>query len=233
MKSEGYIKIDQAVFVMFKRCPKCKLNKPQDEFNNNKSKPDGLQGICRECNAKYLRDTNEVLGYIVYQHVIQSTGEIFYIGSGRYRRAYLKTHRNDIWNSIVSENVYEVEILWIGLTKKRAVELELELQTIHNPRGCIKYGNIQTEETKMKISKANKGRTHTDESKKKMSQALIGIGNPRSKAVRNCRGQEFDSARRAATALNIDSSSLSKACRGVVSSTGKYEDGSKIHWEYL
>lgn len=36
-----------------KQCTKCKENKERGDFDKNRSKPDGLQNICRSCKVKY------------------------------------------------------------------------------------------------------------------------------------------------------------------------------------
>lgn len=53
------------------------------------------------------------------------------------------------------------------------------------------------------------------------------------RAVKNCRGEIFNSLLDACIKYNINSSSsISKSCRGKVKHSGKYEDGTPIKWEY-
>ena len=40
-----------------KQCPKCTVIKPVSEFNKNKTKPDGLQRICKICSREADRKT--------------------------------------------------------------------------------------------------------------------------------------------------------------------------------
>jgi hypothetical protein len=39
-----------------KKCAKCKIEKPETEFGNNKSSKDGLHSYCKECENKCSRD---------------------------------------------------------------------------------------------------------------------------------------------------------------------------------
>ena len=39
-----------------KICPKCTLTLPIESFNKNKTRKDGYNGNCKECNKNYLKD---------------------------------------------------------------------------------------------------------------------------------------------------------------------------------
>lgn len=39
-----------------KRCSRCRVAKPADAFSVDRTKADGLQGYCKECNAAYYRE---------------------------------------------------------------------------------------------------------------------------------------------------------------------------------
>ena len=39
-----------------KLCRKCKGNFPEDKFNKNKNKPDGLQDVCRDCSHARFKE---------------------------------------------------------------------------------------------------------------------------------------------------------------------------------
>ena len=58
-----------------KRCYDCKKEKPLDEFYKDKSRHDGLDCRCKECNKKRDRPNP-----IVYE-VREKEGDRFYIGS--------------------------------------------------------------------------------------------------------------------------------------------------------
>lgn len=60
-----------------------------------------------------------------------------------------------------------------------------------------------------------------------------GANNSQSKTVANCRNQVFSTGKEAARYFNIKSSSnITKACKGIIPYSGKYEDGSPITWTY-
>lgn len=48
-----------------KRCYKCGETKPLSEFNKDRTKPDGLQGLCKKCN----RDNLKVIQQRNYEYV--------------------------------------------------------------------------------------------------------------------------------------------------------------------
>tara|TARA_R100001086_G_scaffold249961_1_gene192067 strand:- start:2241 stop:2630 length:390 start_codon:yes stop_codon:yes gene_type:complete len=60
-----------------------------------------------------------------------------------------------------------------------------------------------------------------------------GSKNPAAKKVINCKGEVFDTIKEAAAKYRVDSSSLSKVCKGLRNSLGKYKDGSSIKWSYV
>ena len=62
--------------------------------------------------------------FYVYAHKKPISGEIFYIGKGRGRRAYQTHSRNRWWNHIVSKHGFDVEILFDHLTEQDAFDLE-------------------------------------------------------------------------------------------------------------
>lgn len=69
--------------------------------------------------------------WYVYRHIRLDKNEPFYIGIGNksnYSRAYENhsSKRNKIWNDIVLKSLYEVEIIFDGLTKEEASEKEKE-----------------------------------------------------------------------------------------------------------
>lgn len=67
---------------MMKTCSKCSVEKPIHEFNKNKSRPDGLQTFCRECQKRQ------------YKKYYKTDGE-------RERLAKAREHRRDRLRSIV------------------------------------------------------------------------------------------------------------------------------------
>jgi hypothetical protein len=55
-----------------KKCVICKLEKPTSNFCKNKSKPDGLNGRCKECDKK--RDLVRRRGYSIHKQCIAKLG---------------------------------------------------------------------------------------------------------------------------------------------------------------
>jgi len=126
----------------------------------------------------------------VYRHIRLDKNEPFYIGIGsdkKYKRAYKKIQRNIFWNRIVNKTDYEVEILIDDLTWEEACEKEKEFISLYGRRdlksgtlvnltngGEGMLGSIVKDETKIKLSKANKGFKHSEETKKKMSLSRLG-----------------------------------------------------------
>jgi len=65
---------------------------------------------------------------LVYQHIRQDTGEVFYIGIGESeRRAHDMKGRNDIWHSIARKTKVIVEIIKKDITREEARSIERKL----------------------------------------------------------------------------------------------------------
>jgi hypothetical protein len=43
-----------------KKCPKCKIEKERSEFYKNKTRGDGLEGVCKNCTKKRNKQYNEI-----------------------------------------------------------------------------------------------------------------------------------------------------------------------------
>jgi NUMOD3 motif len=113
--------------------------------------------------------------FYVYAHRRPDTGVIFYIGKGAVRRrhhplyrANTKLKRNSDWHKIVKKNkgVFQVEILWKGLSEDKAFKKEMWY--------IAKYGKIR--DGGILVNRANggwnsSGYRHTEETKEKMREA--------------------------------------------------------------
>ena len=111
------------------------------------------------------------------------------------------------------------------------------------------YGKHHTEETKLKLSEANKGktpwsnRTHTEESKNKISESKkgtqVGAENPRANKVICLNNKQiFDCAKDAGIWSGSKNhknygSAIIGCCRGKRKSAGKHpKTGEKLKWMY-
>jgi len=72
--------------------------------------------------------------HYIYQHKRKDNGTIFYIGKGVQKkvthalyRAFEKTRRNNIWNSITFKTEYSIEILFSNLSESECLSKEIEL----------------------------------------------------------------------------------------------------------
>ena len=85
---------------------------------------------------------------IVYRHVRLDTNEVFYVGiGGNEKRAYVTGRRSKWWNKITDKTEYRVDIL---------------------------FDDMSWDETKLKMSKAQKGRTVSVETRDKISKSNTG-----------------------------------------------------------
>jgi predicted GIY-YIG superfamily endonuclease len=121
------------------------------------------------------------------------------VGKGKDGRAYIKTHRSNLWNKYVNKYDFDVILLEEGLSESEAFEREiywikrigrrdLNKGTLVNftDGGEGVSGRIYkvSEETRKKLSKAlsgrvapNKGIPMSEESKAKQGKKVIDISN--------------------------------------------------------
>ena len=128
---------------------------------------------------------------VVYQHRRKDTNEVFYVGIGFVKsRAFSIANRNVYWSNIAKKVGYEVDVLIEGLSWINACEVEKGLiqdfgrkdlglgplvnMTDGGEGGSAHRGCLHSEETKKKMSEAARGREASEETKKKMSEAGKG-----------------------------------------------------------
>lgn len=122
--------------------------------------------------------------YYVYQHRKKDTNEIFYVGKGKKNRYLTESNRNEYWHNIVNKHDFVYEILFTNLDEELALLIETELIDQYKKIG-IKLCNLtnggegfsglkHSYQTKQKISQKLKGRIITEESRNKISKALLG-----------------------------------------------------------
>ena len=135
--------------------------------------------------------------FYIYAHTRNDTNQIFYIGKGQGNRAYKKLNRSIYWQNIVAKAGYSIEILAYFVSEQEAFQQEINcikwLDNLCNltlgGEGCsgLKHskeskskmqiwhiGKIVSEDTKKLLSKINTGKTHSFESKIKMSKSKKG-----------------------------------------------------------
>lgn len=70
---------------------------------------------------------DDVGGYLVYIHKRKDSGQIFYIGKGTKRRAYLMTGRSASWDRVAKVSGVDVEIDSRWISERDALSRENEL----------------------------------------------------------------------------------------------------------
>ena len=108
--------------------------------------------------------------YYVYLHLKEDTLEPFYVGKGKGKRAFARDCRNPYWNNVVNKHGYLIKLLMDNLSEEEALSLEKE--TIKN---LLSLGVELTNMTEG--GEGVSGWKHTEESKLKMSEAKKGKPN--------------------------------------------------------
>lgn len=197
--------------------------------------------------------------YVVYCHTNKINGKK-YIGITRQKPPEKRWQngdgykRQDHFYAAINKygwyNFYH-EILYTGLTKYQAEQMEMKLIAVFNttnPRFGYNKSNggncngTVSESTKLKMSKARKGIKATPEQIEKNRLGHLGIpawnkGIPWSDEMRaKCNGKAvlcvetgkvYRTAHEAGRMLNLDFSSICRCCRGKSKRVGGY------HWRYV
>jgi hypothetical protein len=124
--------------------------------------------------------------FYTYAHIRKDTGKIFYIGKGTGRRFLRKNGRNSFWERIAKKHGYIAEILANWKTEQEAFDHEKLLILCFKDMGYVlanftdggegSCGYRHTCETRKKLAKSswNKGKQMSEETKKKLSAAQKG-----------------------------------------------------------
>lgn len=210
--------------------------------------------------------------FYVYVHRRLSDGVIFYVGKGSAYRDRDTNNRNAHWHKIVNKHGFFYERIYENLNEKCAYSIEkIMISVLPNLANYAAGGEInsgykwseeqrnnvsllrrgvkrgpRTEETKAKLSIANTGKKHSEETKKKMSiikksnplpelfvirgrTAMLGAKNSK-EAIEKTKaalkkpvicvndGKIFDSMDAAAKAYQVSVASISCCCSGKVKS---------------
>lgn len=127
------------------------------------------------------------LKYYIYAHYAKDSGTPFYIGVGTKLRAYDCKKRSVIWKRYMKKHGLVIKILQENLNKETAMSTEKQLikeyGRINNGTGVLvnltdggegTYGIIRSEETRKKLSEAQKKNTHSEETKDKLRKINTG-----------------------------------------------------------
>ncbi len=173
-----------------KICSKCFTEKDLNFFQKRKDSKDGYRSDCKECrNNFYSIDYSIENNFYVYVHRKKSDNEIFYVGKGRFKRAYSRHGRNNFWKKVVDKHGYIVEFLLENITNEEACINEVKYISEFGRRDLgtgtlvnmtdggdgVSIGSIPWNKGKKLGEPWNKGLTHSQETKDKISESKIGI----------------------------------------------------------
>jgi hypothetical protein len=127
--------------------------------------------------------------FYVYLHTRLDTGVVFYVGKGKNRRAWNASpfHRNEHWQRIVAKaGGFLVSFQGEHLTEKESFDLEIKTISYFRSNGvylCNQTnggdgiaGWIRTDECKRKIGNAHRGKTISDDVRKKIAESVKACG---------------------------------------------------------
>lgn len=163
--------------------------------------------------------------YYIYFHINKTTREVFYVGKGLGKRAFVKSHRSKYWKRIVAKYGYEIEIIEENLTEEHAFEREsfwiakigrkdLKKGTLINftDGGDGSPKRIVDDKTRKAVALSNATRPKSDIQKQVVGsryKGKFGKDHNRSKSVIvNETGQIFGSMSEASRILGIHVSSV-------------------------
>ena len=123
--------------------------------------------------------------YYVYQHTRLDENLVFYVGKGKNNRHSEKNNRNRYWHNVVNKAGFTSQILYGNLDEELSLLIEMELIDKYKKLG-IKLVNItsggegvsglkHSSDAKKKMSEKAKGKIITNDTRTKLSKALIGI----------------------------------------------------------
>ena len=177
----------------------------------------------------------------VYQHRRLDTNEIFYVGIAKSEKRFYSHHnRNVHWKRIAEKCGYEVDVLIRGCTWEDACKIEKGLieslgrkdlragsLTNMTDGGEGASGIILSEESKCKISLANRGEKNVMKNPKiakKVSQKLklINVVPIEQYSLDKKLIRSFYSVQDAHRQTGIATSSISKCCKEKLKTAGKY-----------
>jgi len=119
--------------------------------------------------------------YYVYEYYIVETGEVFYVGKGKNYRYSALTSRSRGFTEVYNSNKCEVRFVKKGLSNNEALLCEKErideLKKTNQAKRNFIDGGIEIGKEGICFNGEENGfygRTHTEETKKKISESKIG-----------------------------------------------------------
>ena len=120
--------------------------------------------------------------FYVYVHRRLTDNKPFYVGKGSGNRAWVRHRRNPFWTNVAEKHGYKIEIVFDNLNEETSFQCERDtileftyfgytLTNLTNG-GEGPSGQIVSEETKSKVSKALKGKKKSKEHAHKVATAL-------------------------------------------------------------
>jgi len=188
--------------------------------------------------------------YYTYAHYTADTKELFYIGKGQRRRAWQSCSRNRYWGyKVAKHGGFTVEVLAEWDTDKKALAHEKLLISIFRDIGKLvniadegcSSGTKRTAEQKETIRQRLLGIPRSEECKANMSRALKGRKQSTDRAAKSAAhltfirekqkkkilcvtsGILYGSAADASKSEGVDTSSIIKACKGILKKPGNKE----------
>lgn len=135
--------------------------------------------------------------FYVYLHKRGDTGEIFYVGKGKKKRAWHKRHYNPYWMRVAEKHGFTIDLRFNGLSETCAFSIEkaLILSLRRSGVGLVNLtdggegpsGRVTTDETKLKQRAVKLGRKLTPEHSAKISISNTGkkLSDTHREALRN------------------------------------------------
>lgn len=171
--------------------------------------------------------------FMVYEHIREDSGEVFYVGKGTGYRPHQKTSRNKYWKSVAKKG-YTVNIVKYFEDEDEAYNFEadlilqykrknIQLTNLDNGGRNGRSGRKQSQQEKLKRSQSLRGKAKTQEHCEMIRKAKLGIKNPmfgkpsrRKQVIDTATQQLYLSLSHAANTFQIHVSNLCNMLNGKI-----------------